>query len=164
MAVFTYRMPAGIPGAIMRAQEATVDAAVLDTTNYPTAYGVPVVIDATSKSMRKVLAGDVAASIFGIYVRPYPTSNGSTSDGLGTSTPPVSGIGNVLKRGYMTVQLNYGTATKGGAVYVRTVSGASTIIGGFEAAADGSNSFALANAYFNGTADSNGQVEIAFNL
>ncbi len=161
---FLYRMPAGIPGSINRMSTATVEAQMLDTTNFPTVYGVPVAIDATSKNTRKIMAGDAAANVYGLYVRPYPTN--SNTDPLGTSTPPVSGICNVLKRGYMTVQLNGATAAaKNGAVYVRTVAnGGNTIIGGIEAAADGSNTFVMANAYFTGPADASGNVEIGFNI
>jgi hypothetical protein len=162
--VFLYRMPSGIPGAVNRASLAKVDAAILDAVNYPTSFAVPVVIDATSTNMRKVMAGDAAANIFGIYVRPFPTSNGSTVDGLGTATPPNAGIGSVLKSGYIDAKVNYGTCTKDSPVYVRTVAGAFATIGGFEAGADGTNSFVLPNAYWNGTADANGNAEIAYNL
>jgi hypothetical protein len=161
--VFTFRMPVGVPGTINRAQTATVEAAILDTTNYPTAYGVPVAIDATSKNARKIIGGDAAAAIFGMYVRPYPTNN--STDGLGTSTPPVSGIASILKRGYMIAKLNVGTAAKNGTVYVRvTANGGNTIIGGIEATSDSTNTITMANAYFTGSADANGNVEIAFNL
>lgn len=160
---FLYRMPAGIPGSITRAGVATVEAVILDVTNFPTVFGVPVAIDATSKNARKIIAGDVIASVYGFYVRPYPTNN--SQDGLGTSTPPVSGIGNVLKRGYLGVHLNVGTAAKNGAVYIRTVAnGGNTIIGGVEATSDSTNTFAIANAYFTGPADASGNTEVAFNI
>jgi hypothetical protein len=162
---FTYRMPSGIPGSINRATEATVEAAQLDATNYPTAYGVPGVIDATSKNFRKVMAADT--TVYGLYVRPYPTTGGSGTDPLGTSTPPTSGIGNVLKRGYLNVKVYYGYASvaKNSAVYVRTVSSSNnTNVGTFDATADSSNNFVLTNAYFTGACDSNGNCEIAYNL
>ena len=160
---FLYRMPAGIPGQVNRFSAATVEPQLLDTTNFPTVYGVPVAIDATSKNTRKIMAGDTAASVYGMYVRPYPTNSGT--DPIGTSTPPVAGICNVLKRGYMSVQLNGATAAaKNGTVYVRTAVGTGSIIGGIEAAADSTNTFAMANAYFTGPADANGNVEIGFNI
>jgi hypothetical protein len=162
---FQFRMPAGIPGDLSRPATATVEAQILDATYYPTVFGVPGTIDSTSLKFRKIKAGDTASSVTGLYVRPYPMT-GNGTDGLGTSTPPVSGIANVLKRGYMTVQLNGATASaKNGVVYVRTVAnGGNTIIGGIEAAADSTNTFVLANAYFTGPADSGGNVEIAYNL
>lgn len=156
-------MPVGVPGNINRAAQATVEAAILDTTNFPTAYGVPVAIDATSKNARKIMASDTAASVFGFYVRAYPTNN--STDGLGTSTPPVSGVASVMKRGYIIAKLNGATAAaKNGQVYVRTATGTGSVIGGVEAAADSTNTFALTGATFTGSADANGNVEIAYNL
>jgi hypothetical protein len=161
---FLFRMPAGIPGMVNRTQSATVEAQLLDTTNYPTVYGVPVAIDATSKAVRKITTGDAAAAIYGMYVRPYPTN--SNQDALGTSTPATSGIANVLKRGYMSVSLGGATAAaKNGTVYVRVAAAAAgKPIGGIEAAADSTNTIVMANAYFTGPADASGNVEIAFNL
>jgi hypothetical protein len=157
-------MPAGIPGAVNRASTATIEPQQLDVTNYPTAYGVPVAIDAASHNTRKILAGDVAASIYGMYVRPYPTNN--NTDGLGVGTPPVSGLCSILKRGYINVKLNVGTAVKNGTVYVRVAAnGANTIIGGIEATSDTTNTIAMpSNCYFTGPADPNGMAEIAFNI
>jgi hypothetical protein len=160
-------MPAGIPGAINRATTATVEASQLDANNYPTAYGVAGVIDATSHNFRKVLAGDVLANIFGIYIRPYPTTTGATTDGLGTSTPPTSGIASVLKRGYANVKVYYGYAAvvKNSPVYVRTVSSVNnTNVGTFDATSDSTNNFILTGAYYTGACDSTGNAEIAYNL
>jgi hypothetical protein len=165
MAVFTFRMPAGIPGAVNRVATATIEAQQLDTTYFPTVYGVPVALDATSHNLRAIKAADTASSVYGFYVRPYPAT-GNGTDGLGTSTPPVSGVVSVLKRGYMMVKLNGTTAAvKNGTVYVRTVTGTFTVIGGIEALADSTNTFAMTgNTYFTGPADSNGNVEVAFNI
>ena len=158
-----YRMNAGIPGNVNRASEATIEAQLLDIVNFPTAYGVPVAIDATSKGIRKIMAGDVPANVYGFFVRPYPV--GASQDPIGVSTPPVSGLCNVLKRGYINVKLNVGTAAKNGVVYVRTVAnGGNTIIGGIEATADGVNNYAMLNAYFTGAADASGNTEVAYNL
>ena len=159
-------MPAGIPGAINRSNTATVEAQVLDTVNFPTVYGVPGAIDATSNKFRKIQGSDVAASIYGMYVRPFPTG-GTATDPIGVSTPPVSGICNVLKRGYMTVLLN-GTApaTKNGVIYVRVANAsAGKPLGGIEAASDTTNTIVMpGNSYFTGPADASGNVEIAFNI
>jgi hypothetical protein len=161
-----YRMAAGIPGAITRAGQAkSVEGINLDTTNYPQSYGVPVAIDATSKAIRKIMTGDTAASIYGLYVRPYPTQGGA-NDPLGSATPPTSGIANVMRSGYMTVQLNGATASaKGGTVYVRVAAAATgKPIGGIEAAADSTNTIIMANAIFMGPADANGNVEVSYNI
>ena len=165
--VFLFRMPAGIPGAVNRASTATVETQLLDTTNPPAVYGVPGAIDATSKAFRAIQGGDVSASIYGLYVRPYPTGAAAQNCPLGSVVPtPTSGMANVLKRGYLNVQLNGATAAaKGGTVYVRVANAAAgKPIGGIEAAADSTNTIVMANAYFTGPADANAITEIAYNL
>ena len=57
-----------------------------------------------SGAVRKLASGDAATDVKGMLVRPYPTS-GNGTDGLGTSTPPTSGICDVLKRGYIFAKL-----------------------------------------------------------
>lgn len=164
--VFTYNMPAGIPGTLSRgAGQARVEAQVIDTTDYPTLYGVAVTIDATSHALRKIKAGDTAAVVTGIYVRPYPFQ-GASNDAMGTVTTPTSGIGNQLKSGYISVKLYGATAAaKQGVVYVRVANGdADHPLGGFEAADDGANTEVLTGAYFTGPADADGNAEIAYNI
>lgn len=160
---YQFRMPAGIPGDINRAFAATVETAMLSgaTPGKFTNYGFAGVINAADGVFRVVAAGD--AAVYGFLARPYPTN--SSQDGLGTSTPPTSGAGDVLRRGYMTVKLYGATAAvKGGKVYVRIQNaGAGQVIGGVEAAADAGNTID-GNAVFMGPADSDGNVEIAYNI
>ncbi|MBR7560107.1 hypothetical protein KC218_26515, partial [Mycobacterium tuberculosis] len=63
-------------------------------------------------------AGDTASSAYGLLVRPYPTTGGAASDPLGTATPPLGGIGDVMRRGYMTVKSNAGNPALNSQVYV----------------------------------------------
>jgi hypothetical protein len=169
MVSYVYRMPAGIPGTVNRiganATIETMNVTPFGTTGAPTAYGVPLVIDATTGNVgnaRILTSGDTA--VYGILAREFPTQ--SSQDGLGTSTPPLSGLISVLKRGYMMVLLSGTTAAvKGGQVYVWTAAASgSHIVGGFEAASPGGSGFALTGCYFMGPADANGNTEIAFNI
>ena len=117
---------------------------MFDATNPPTLYGVPVVLDATSHNIRKVLSSDTALGqvgqpfIYGILVRPFPASNVNTTDGLGTSSVNTTLVADVLRRGYINVVLG-GTAAAvaGGQAYVR-IGNASTgkVVGDIEAAGD----------------------------
>jgi hypothetical protein len=169
-------MPAGIPGNISRQPEnATVETQLNDAANPVTAFGLPAVLDSTAFALRPFGSSDTAASIYGFIVRPFPTQGSATnaSNTYGGGTPAASGIIDVLKRGYINVQLNGTTqATKNGTVYVRiSANGANTIVGGVEAAADGSHTVALTNAYFTGPADatptsgaSPSNAEVAFNI
>ncbi|MDW7227463.1 hypothetical protein SGV15_27830, partial [Klebsiella pneumoniae] len=50
-------------------------------------------------------------------------------------------------------------------VYMRVATpSASSPLGAFLAAADGSNTVQITNAYFNGPGDTSGNIELAFNI
>ncbi|AOY96862.1 hypothetical protein BKK79_35810 [Cupriavidus sp. USMAA2-4] len=162
---YTYRMPAGFAGDLQRAEVATVETQQIDSSAPPTAFGVAVKL--VSGKVQPINSGsDTAAAVYGVNLRAYPIqTNGS--DPLGTSTPPVAGLTDILKRGYVNVQLNGATAAaKGGTVYVRVANAsAGKPIGGFEAAADGANTVAMpASWYFTGPADAYSITEIAINI
>ncbi len=162
MVAFTFRAPVCVPGSITREREfATIEGLTVDSTTYPTAFGVPVKI--VSGKVQPVASGDTAAVIYGMLVRSFP--DGASLDALGTSTPPVKGVVNVLKRGYIGVHVNAGTASLNSTVYVRVANAATgKPIGGIEAASDSTNTVTMVNAYFTGAADANGYGEIAFRI
>lgn len=158
-----YRMDSGIPGDISRKAQSTVEPVALDGTNKFTAYGLFGKI--ASGKFVPLGAGDVAASAYGLLVRPYPTQGANPSDPLGTAVPLGTGIGDCMRRGYMTVKLNAGTAAQAGQVYVRVAAAAAgKPIGGIEAAADSTNTIAITGATFMSAADASGNVEIAYNI
>ena len=168
MVAFTFTMPGGIPGDLQRAESGfTAEPAPIEYLSPPTSYGIPVVVDATNLGVRGLINTDTAA--YGVILRPYPLQ-AATASGFsgavalgGGSTPPTKGICDVLKRGYVTISV-VGTPAKGGTVYIWTAaSSGSHIQGGFEAASSGGNTIS-APAYFMGAADTNGNVEIAWNI
>ncbi len=157
-----YRMASGIPGVVSRPSQSTIEPAIQDPNNAFSAYGLFGKI--ASGKFIPVGAGDAATAVYGLLVRPYPTQGANASDPLGAAVPPTSGVANVLRRGYMTVKLNAGTAALGGQVYVRVANAATgKPIGGIEAAADSTNTIAV-NATFMSAADASGNVEIAYNI
>ncbi len=170
MVAYLYRMPAGIPGDINRAQHATVEAQTIahtGQTGSPTRFGIPVSIDAISKLIRGVVATDTNAApgIYGFLVRAYPT--GAAQDPLGTATPVVvqGSACDVMRRGYMTVKCNFGTPAKGAPVYVwKSASSGSHVQGGIEATDPSTDGFAIPGCFFMGPADADGNVEIAYNI
>ena len=104
--------------------------------------------------------------IYGFGCRAYPVQN-SSNEALGTATPPTNLHFDVLRRGYMTVKVQDGTPAKNASVYVRTVAASDPVaqpIGGLECASDGEDCFEITNAKFMGEADSDGNVEISYNL
>lgn len=161
---YTFRMPAGFAGDLQRAEAAVIESQIIDPTAPPTAFGVPVKM-VNGKIQPINNSADTAALVYGVNLRAYPIQ-GNGTDPLGTSTPPVSGVTDVLRRGYVNVTLN-GTAAaaKDGTVYVRVANASSgKPIGGFEAASDTTNTVAMpANWYFTGPADAYGVTEIAVN-
>jgi hypothetical protein len=168
MVAFTFRMPAGIAGDINRIAACIVEPQIMTpvgTTGAPTTYGVGLVVDSAVGNvgnMRTVAGTDT--TIYGLYARPFPT--GASQDALGVNTPPSGGAGDVLVRGYMTVLLQGATAaTKGGQVYIWTgaTGTAHPTLGGFEAAS-ASGVITMSRFRFMGPADSNGFVEVSFNV
>ena len=160
---FLYRMPAGIPGDVTRASQSTIEPVFLNPALPFASYGV----------FGKILAGqfvpfstgDEAGTEYGLLARPYPITGGTGSDPMGTATPHTKGVADVLRRGYMTVKLNAGVASKNGAVYVRVAAPvAGKPVGGIEATADSANTVAITTAVFMGAADASGNVEIAYNI
>lgn len=172
-AAFQFRMGAGFAGDINRSHPASVEPTLIDASAPPTAYGQPVLVDPTTQGVRPFAAGDQSNTVpagYGITVRPYPTQQSSASNfgaaALGAATPPVTGIMDVLRAGYIMVNLPAGGApVKGGAVYVwAAASTGSHVLGGVEAAYSAGNTTQLLNATFNGSPDASGNVEIAFNI
>lgn len=158
---YLYRMPSGIPGDVSRKLDSTVDTVFLDPANPFPSYGVPGKL--VNGKFLPIAAGDTASVISGFLVRPYPTQ--SAQEPIGTATPPSTGVGNRLRRGWMTVKNNAGSPANGGAVYVRVgAAAAGKPIGGIEAAADGANTVVINGASFTNAGDADGNVEIEFNI
>lgn len=160
---FLYRMPAGIPGDVTRASQSTLEPVFLDPALPFAGYGLFGKI-AAGKFV-PFGAGDANGADYGLLVRAYPTTGGSGTDPLGTATPQAKGVVDVMRRGYMAVKLNAGTAAKDSPVYVRVAAAAAgKPIGGIEAAADSTNTVAITIASFMGPADASGNVEIQYNI
>lgn len=162
---YQFRMPAGFAGDLQRAEVATIETQLIDSSTPPAVFGVAVKY-VSGKVQPINLSGDTAAIVQGVNLRPYPIQ-GNGTDPLGTSTPPTSGVTDILKRGYVNVSLGgVAAAAKGGTVYVRVATpSAGKPLGGFEAAADSTNTIAMpSNWYFTGPADAYGITEIAVNI
>lgn len=141
-------MPAGVPGDVSRKTESTLESGIM-AQDLP--FGSPVKM-ASGKLTGISAADDV---IYGFVARPYPTQ----------ATQAASGeIHDCMRRGYMTVTLANGTASRGGAVYVRIAAETGKKVGDLEASAVKDETVAIPGCLFMGEADANGNVEISFNL
>lgn len=163
---FAYRMGAGFPGDVNRTHPASIVPGLLDSTNVFRNYG-EVALFGSANNYRGVVAADqstTAVKAAGFLVRPYPTQqmSGGMSSALGTATPPTSGIADFLDEGFIICKMKAGvTVKKGDPVWVWAIatSGAN-IQGELQAAATASSTVPIANAYFNGPADAEGNVEV----
>lgn len=164
--VFLKSMPFGSPGVRSRPNEQTCEPQLVSKTLPPLLYGAPVKMVAGFATA--IAASDTAAVIYGFLVRPWPnqdTTWGPTATAFGLATPPSFGSCDILKRGYLLVQVGAGTAAAQGVVYMRIATpAAGKPIGGIEAVADGANTVVVANAIFMTAADASGVAEIAYNL
>lgn len=159
MVAFVYRMPSGIPGDVSRKEHSVVETQILDATKAFSSYGLAGKM--AGGKFVPLAAGDTADVVYGVLVRPFPT--GASQEGLGVATPPTTGPGDTLRRGYMTVKLNGGASVVAGSpAFIRVgAPAAGKPVGGWEGAADSSNTIAV-NAVFLSAADANGNVEISF--
>jgi hypothetical protein len=165
-----FRMGAGVAGDVNRGHPASIQPCLNSPVNPVNGYGVPVVVDATNGSnggVRPIQAGDVAlTNIWGVTARPYPIQQATTSQPYGAVpyggiTPPSVQPIDVLRGGYIMVQVN-GACVKGGAVFIwAAASGGGHTQGGFEIVASAGNTLSLGNGFsFNSPPDSNGIAEL----
>lgn len=153
---FLYRMPNGIAGDVTRREHAVIEAQIIDaSTDTPEEFGIPVVM-VSGKMQHHNGDGEVT---YGFLVRPYPTQV-TTNEAIGTATPSIVLPCDVLRRGYMTVKLAAGAATKNAQVYVAWDS---TNMGKVQST-QGGNEDAIPQCFFTGVGDADGNAEISFNI
>lgn len=149
---YTFAAPAAVPGDIARTDETNVESAQLvgvGGTVFPSQFGLAMQY-VTGGIQQFNTGAETAAAFAGILVRNAPGISGSVAD---DSAPNFSGSPwqnnvpvDMAVRGYMGVQCFYGTPVRGGIVYVRIIAnGNNSIVGTFDATADGGNNVALSN-------------------
>jgi len=151
----------GYPGNVSRSADAIIDNRVVkpsDTENIN--FGDPVVLNADN-TYSKFGATGTAASFAGIAVREVKQSTDYLNvQGFYAPGQPCD----VISRGTVTVVCNVGTPKAGGAVYIRTTANPSIpdgVVGGFEAAADGTNTVEIPNLkWTTGKMDANKVTEV----
>jgi len=106
-------------------------------------------------------AGSTADKFAGVAAREIKTALTYLEQSVGSYAPGEAVP--VFQRGAINVKCQNGTPKLGGKVYVRTAANASiptAVTGGFEAAADGSNTVELPSCQWAGPADANGVAEL----
>lgn len=164
------RMGIGFPGSLTRLQDLTAEPAILDVAKPFTSYGLAGKND--NGKFVPLETGDAIASVAGLFVRPYPTTNPTDARALGVTT---GYTGDVLKRGYICVSVPKAQATsakKGDKVYIRVAAGTTdSPLGSVVLAPDATatNTPELTIAKVMGPGDgtattAHGNVEIAYNI
>lgn len=152
-------MPHGFAGSYSRQPDTIIDTHPLaGTAALP--FGQAVVAGAAG-AVVPVGGTSTAADFLGIALRETKSATTYIQQGEGAYVP--NDAVPVLKRGCANVICQNGTPAYDGTVYLRIAANASlpnAVVGGFEAAADGSNSVALTNVKWKGTADANGVAEV----
>lgn len=146
-------MPNGFPGSYTRQPDMIVDTHPLGSTAN-VEFGTPLVY--SGNTVVPFGAGGTAATFVGIAAREIKSAQNKGEFAPNEAVP-------AFKRGCINVLCSVGTPALNGDVYIRTVANAAIptgVIGGFEAAADGTNSVKLTNCKWHGTADANGVAEI----
>jgi len=150
----------GYPGTIARLGDEITRTRPLKAGTDDIYFGDPVIVN-TDGTTQKFGAANTVDQFAGVAVRrikgatQYLTQNRA----FYTDQEPVD----VLERGGVTVNVNVGTPTIGGAVYIRIAANEAIpagVVGGFEAAADGTNTILLTNAKWATLKDANNVAEV----
>lgn len=149
---FLYRMPEGFAGAVTRLELAKIEPQTMDPNTPATLYGIPVKM--VSGKIQPINSGSDV--VYGLLVRPYPTQS-TVNQAIGQGTPSTELQCDILRSGYMTVKVTVGTVAKNGQVYFNNTTG---LIEGYV----GSGQTAITGCFFQGTADSDGLVEVIYNI
>ena len=171
-----YRMQAGFPGDVNRAHPASVVPVLNDASTPVLTAGLVAMFNGASNDVRSVASGDAqtpGTTVLrpaGVTCRAYPIQQTTAGTAyapasIGAPEPlPAGAAIDILNNGFIMGIVN-GVAQKGATVYVwAAASSGNHVQGGFEAASTDGSTFALpASCYFNGPADSLGNVEIYFN-
>ena len=174
MTSFLTRMGAGSPGDVNRVNAGNTITPESANPSYPIpAYGVPVALVAGGSGLRPLTAADTTANIYGWLCREFPVESMppnayGAAQALGVGgVPPVQGPLSCMRRGFMVVNVNSGSAAsavKGGQVYIWTAAASpGHVQGGVEAVNSPGNTI-VASALFRGPVDSSGMTEIEINL
>lgn len=150
----------GYPGTISRLGDEISRTRPLKAGTADLYFGDPVVLN-TDGTFEKFGASHTPDQFAGVAMRRVKSATQYLSQNRAfyTSLEPTD----VLERGGVTVNVNAGTPTIGGAVYIRIAANNAIpagVIGGFEAAADGANTIQITNAKWATLKDANGVAEL----
>lgn len=152
-------MPNGMAGSYARQPDMIINTKPAGGET-PINFGLALVYD-SNKNVVVPATGATADQFIGIAAREINTALNYLEQTPGQYAP--GDAVPVFQRGSINVKCQNGTAAVGAPVYMRiTYNGTypNAVVGGFEAAADSTNSVQLTNAQWAGPADANGIAEL----
>lgn len=154
----------GYPGSVSRGADAIIaNRPVKSTDANAITFGAAVILNADN-TYSLFGAGGTFAAFAGVAVREVKQSTSFVMTGQGQAQYNPGDPCDVLERGSVTVTCNVGAPTAGGPVYLRTVANGAIpagLVGGFEAAADGTNTVQVTSAQWKtGKIDANLTAEL----
>ena len=152
-------MPNGMAGSYARQPDMIINTKPAGGET-PIDFGLALVYDSNKKVVLPA-TGATAAQFVGIAAREINTALNYLEQTPGQYAP--GDAVPVFQRGSINVKCQNGTAAVGAPVYMRITYNATyqnAVVGGFEAAADSTNSVQLTNAQWAGPADANGIAEL----
>jgi len=152
-------MPNGMAGSYARQPDMIINTKPAGGED-PINFGLALVYD-SNKNVVLPATGATADQFIGIAAREINTALNYLEQTPGQYAP--GDAVPVFQRGSINVKCQNGTAAVGAPVYMRiTFNGTypNAVVGGFEAAADSTNSVQLTNAQWAGPADANGIAEL----
>lgn len=153
----------GFSGNVSRSPDCIIEAKPVAADSDSIFFGQPVVLNSDNTFDAPTSTTLTAANFAGVAIAEARQNNTYPPNNANGSYAPDS-MCDVLQRGVVTVNVQRGTPTAGGAVYVRTQLSTefpSAVIGGFEAQADGSQTVLLTNCtWYSGLVDANGMAEL----
>lgn len=155
MVAYLFSMPSGFPGSITRRADSKTEPVVLATT---LPVGSVIQLDSQGRGVGPV---NGSAKVYGFLVRAYPTSN--ENDAMGRVTMPAGTVQDVLRAGYMSIQLSDAESVKpvkGMPVKVVFTAASGFAVGDYAI----SQGVEIPGCIFMGEPDGSGTVEISFNV
>lgn len=127
----------------------------------PLPFGTALMYDANGAVVPMSGSGTTADKFVGVAAREIRSALSFTDQNTGAYSQ--NDAASVFQRGSINVLCQNGTPKRGGAVYVRIAKNSAkptALVGGFEAAADSTNTVQLTGCQWGGAADPNGVAEL----
>lgn len=154
----------GFAGNVAQNPESLIETSVVDAASADIPFGHAVITGAT-KGVQKAGATTAMTNFVGVAASQVQPPDSYTNQNAGGSYAANEAVP-VCKRGSVSVKCLVGTPARFGKVYLRLTANSAIptgVVGGFEAAADGSNTVEITNAKWGSGKDANHVATLILN-